>query len=249
MPLVPRLLALALVAALAACSGGGDDAAPPSTTDASPTTVAASPQPAVAPPAVGTYRYRLDAGGADPEEVRTVVTDPGGEGLRREVDVDSGRGRVRSLLVWSPQAVVAERSTFLTDAGEFECVWQPAIVELPQPLAQGASWSVDSSCETTIDGGPGRIRREARREVTGTERVQVGEATVEVWVVTGTERTTVELGPRDAPSLTQAVESVLEIAFDPRLGLDVSTTTGSRTVGTTDPPLVRTRTLLSLEPS
>lgn len=240
--------------------GGDDDGASTTPTSGGGAPAAVGPAPTVAgratpsdratPPKQGTYTYRRTQSGEAPEDtdqiVRDVLRGPGEVRQQIETTDTSTGGRVRHDVIWRGEGLVIASSTFTGPQGSIECDWQPDMLEFPAPLSFGKKWTIESSCDTTAQGQPVRVERKANREVTSAEKLDVGGAAVDTWVVTGDDKVTITVGPPAAPVFRQIVDSTGSINVSPAYGLEVRSVAN---IKSGDASRTVTQELLSLQPT
>jgi hypothetical protein len=177
------------------------------------------------PPRVGTYRYRSTgsaAEGSGESETTTRVEDRGrsGDAARFTVTTTGGELSVTTEVVWRPDGVRAERSTFTFGDAKGECDWEPDVVEAVFPLRAGATWTATSECGVTGVGlTPIPLKRTVNAEVVDLRRTRVAGVVVDVWAIKRVER--LEGGGMSGETTALAL-------FSPKHGVDVEVSgTGS----------------------
>lgn len=203
--------------------------------------VAPQPSASSAVPAPGTYRHRVtvttDDGTEEHDEVREVARVSGDRTAGRvEVIARIGDREQVSLMDWSPDGAttISTRIRAGSDTGG-DCTWDPPLRELGV-LADGASWSTDSSCTTEVGGVPTEMVVRGTARVTGATTLTHGGTEVAVWRIEHQRVTQLTARVGDE-HLEQWSEETAVALFDPARGLELrreatTTLSGARS-GTT----------------
>lgn len=176
-------------------------------------------------PVPGTYRYQVTTtSGADStvrtEEREISLLEDTADGVLLRVVARSDEEAQVSVLDWSPRGSFVRSTQVVTDGTPAEeCVWDPPLTDLG-PLESGSSWTVDSSCTTSVTGlatdfqvlGSGRVVRETE--------VTVGGARVRAWEIQR-DRTTVISTTVAERTLEQRAREVGTIYVDAVRGIIV----------------------------
>lgn len=222
----------------------GNEAVPPGETvppdGGAPAAV--TPLGASVVPAAGVYRYEVQTTAED--GTSTVQEE------RREIEVLSGDRTVAtvrisarlhdesqvSVLDWTPTGALVRSTRIESSAGTSqECTWDPPFPELGA-LGDGATWRIESTCQTPVGGVDTRFTIRGRGEVTGQATVVFGGREVRVWQIIRDRTTTIEadVGGR---SLRQTAREQGTLFFDPAQGLvirsDVTVTLEGAQTGVT----------------
>ncbi len=208
-----------VVASSTTAPDGGVDAGAPLPADGS------APLGASVVPTPGTYRYEVTVtSGTDTsvQEEQRVIEILSGDQTDAVVQLSArlaGESQV-SVLDWSPGGAFV-RSTRIEDASgpSQDCTWSPAFPEFGA-LAPGASWTLDSTCQTPVGGIDTTFTVTGTGRVVGTATVDVAGVAVTVWQIERDRTTTIQasFGPR---TVTQQAREQGTISFDPNRGIVV----------------------------
>lgn len=208
---------------------------------ASTTTVDPQPLGPAAVPAAGTYRYDIDevrdgetATRVEEREV-TIVGEEGSTSVVQITARSDGERQV-SVLGWSADGVFVRSTRIETDDGSTrDCAWDPAFTEFGV-LAEGAAWTVDSTCTTEVAGLPTVFVVSGTGRVVGAAEVVHAGAPVRVWQVVR-DRTTTITATVGNDDVEQIVNEVGTFFIDPARGLalrsDVTVTLSGTQTGET----------------
>ena len=209
----------------AAVPPAGDVAAPPG---AAP---AAGPGPAelgnAVVPEPGSYRYEVrstrDGRSSVAQERREIVQLAGDRrsGLV-QISAEIDGERQVSVLDWSP-AVALVRSTRLESAAgsSQDCSWTPPFPELGT-LTAGSTWSLDSTCQTTVGGIDTTFVIQGSGRVVGPATITFEGRAVPVWQVER-DRTTSITASLGEERLRQQVREQGMLFWDPARGIAMRT--------------------------
>jgi len=204
----------------------GTTAAPPATTPAT-----SDPGP-TRPPALGSYRYSVaitDANGTrNREDKVTVEAGQDSPGVTRRVTSrQDENATLKTTEAWAADGVRQERIFISSGGADIDCDWQPDVLVYAQPLSVGVKWTVDSSCETSAQGQPVKLREEGERRVTGRAKTSVGGTQIAVWVIETTGKLTVSSGA----SVLRTDEITSVGHFEPTRGIEVYDKTSTKSTG------------------
>ncbi len=176
-------------------------------------------------PAPGTYDYDVQVTGEDGEtraerEVREVVRRSGDRTSGSvQLTVRVGEQSQIAVIDWSPDGARIRSTRVSSPLGTSdECRWEPRLLELDR-LEDGADWTVDTSCTTTIEGVPSTFEVRGRTRVVGRD-VTAGVAT---WRLQRDRTTTITADV--GGGFEQVAREVGELWFDPARGIVVRSET------------------------
>ena len=206
--------------------------APPGDVAADPGAApAAGPGPAELGDAVvpqpGSYRYEVrstrDGRSSVAQERREIVQLAGDRrsGLV-QISAEIDGERQVSVLDWSP-AVALVRSTRLESAAgsSQDCSWTPPFPELGT-LTQGSTWSLDSTCQTTVGGIDTTFVIQGTGRVVGPATITFEGQAVPVWQIER-DRTTSITASLGQDRLRQQVREQGMLFWDPARGIAMRT--------------------------
>jgi hypothetical protein len=216
------------------------------TTGPPPTAARAVPDPgATKPPAAGSYEYKLtDSTGKTSTMTEKIEVKPDQAGAARRLDTytDADGNTLTNDTAWAPDSVKVLTSHIVSTQATIDCTWNPPILVAALPLAEGKTWTSDSTCKTTVQGAQITIHRVEQMKVTGKALDQVAGTSVAVWIIEGTSTTDVS-----SPFGTQhAVQNVVRHFAPPRGLLTYEKTNGQS--ATSGQSLSSERTLQNLAP-
>lgn len=139
------------------------------------------------PPQPGRYRYRVEGRGTEEgqSEGVTTVTDQARQAdvVRQTVQIQGQGVDSTSTVEWRPDRVLVLESKFSFGGNTGDCDWTPDYLQAQFPLAAGATWNADSSCQVDGFGVPVTVRRVTSSQVTGLERRRMAGQVLDVWVI------------------------------------------------------------------
>lgn len=233
--------------------------APPGTATTVPSAPATTAKPAPASgdpgqpmsPKLGTYRYRTTADDEQRETSVKLAKDPdqvAGED-RYVISIgDNGKEQTAHTARRRDGIYVRKMSLPSPSGGNIDCDWEPDLLEMKFPLAAGATWRGESTCNTTINGEKATFHIVQTTKVVGAQRGKVGGQEIDVWGLESTSKMTIDT-VQQGRSFHFVYDSTGTSQYSPKHGLTVRSDDHSTFSGFGGEQKTRTtRELLSLNP-
>ena len=211
------------------------------------------PQKAQAPKP-GRYRYRFtlrENEGQQSEQTLevvmsvTAVSASASETRLVYTIIAAGASPLKYEVVWNSSEMLHLR-WYSDGDSEFNCDWEPDLLQLKLPFERSSQWNLRTSCDGTAGGRPQKIENEEGVKVTDAVRTRVGSTAIDGWRL---ERNSKLTSTGDGDPETQ-IHTKVEV-FSPVHGLIVKSI--ARVTGTSPggSPTEREEIteLLSLDPS
>lgn len=146
-----------------------------------PAGAAAGPDPAAAitPPAVGVYQF---VSCTDSSKSADYTIAKGSTADRRLVTQEQAGVEQTTTVQYRGDGSYQESVT-LGVGFAVKCDWDPDVLQYPQPLANGKTWTVESKCTITTPQGNVTLRISGSGKVSGRVTTSVGGTAVNAWIV------------------------------------------------------------------
>jgi hypothetical protein len=178
-------------------------------------------------PALGTYTYVSCSDSADTTEQKVTAGSTSGGVTRRNIATDAGGNNQTSTYAYTSQGTLFESLTVDPGQGQYNCDWQPDILQYPAALHVGSEWAADSKCDLKGSGPTpiAKLTLKASAKVTSKVQYTIAGTAVNTWVVEG-QYTITGFGPNP-------VNVKEKVFYDPTRGLLLFRHTEVMTGGTT----------------
>jgi len=162
-------------------------------------------------------------------------------GTMQEEDTSVGGGSNATYVVWRATGKVMTKLVIAENGYQFECDFQPDVIDYTFPLKVGRSWSGSTSCTTRFLNETVTTHLSYNGRVVRRDQLTVASSAVAVWVIASTTHTTSVKDQKSYQSSTEQMDY-----FSPKYGVSVRVET--KTTGPRGNTLIR-RQLLGLQPA